>query len=68
MGGKMMTSILDVTTRDQQYVYSRSKMEIALEDTLQHSGQILSLVIKVGKILSCLTYLSADTFQEKQKE
>ena len=68
MGGKPKTSTIAVTTRGQQYVYSRSKMEIALEDTLRLSGHHPMKVMSVTVMRCCLTYLAAATSQAKKQE
>ena len=68
MDGSTLTSILDVTTRGQQYVYSKSKTVTASEDTLKFSGHHLIVTILKTKMRCCLTYLAAVSSQRNKQE
>ena len=69
MGGHRKIFILDVTTRVPLSLYSRSRMETALEDSLRLSGNLLLVVSLLLTVMQCcLTCLAAVTSQPNKQE
>ena len=65
--GNTLTSILDVTRRDQPFACFRLKMVTALVDILNPNGHLKMRMLKTVK-LCCLTYQSAVTFLPSKQD
>ena len=67
MDGNTLTSILDVTRRDQPFACFRLKMVTALVDILNPNGHLKMRMLKTVK-LCCLTYQGAVTFLPSKQD